>query len=189
LFSPSLQYVQIIDHASSIGTLLHDMAETGICRGGQGEWRAYGLFYMLVDLLRSSRTVDDSTRILKVDKPGAALSVADEAQAYLRRNIHRRVALEELAAHCGCSLSSITHEYRRQTGESPLITHMRLRIDVAKMLVQQGYSLETIAAQTGFCDAYHLAKTFKRFVGISSRQYACAARPPEPGCARQEELV
>jgi AraC family transcriptional regulator len=47
-----------------------------------------------------------------------------------------------------------------------------MRIEAAKVqLVRGDLKLDAIAIQTGFADAFHLSRTFKRMVGSSPRQF------------------
>ena len=69
------------------------------------------------------------------------------------------------------SISTISHRYHAETGETPMTRLMRLRIDRAKMLLLGGQKLAAIASATGFYDAAHLAATFKRVEGLSPHAY------------------
>lgn len=48
---------------------------------------------------------------------------------------------------------------------------LRMRIEFAKTLLLKGQTLKAIAAETGFCDPFHLSKTFKQVTGHSPRQF------------------
>jgi transcriptional regulator GlxA family with amidase domain len=55
-----------------------------------------------------------------------------------------------------------------------LAKHQRvfeIRIETASHLLLRGEKLKTIAAMTGFCDEYHLSKTFKQVTGRKPKNY------------------
>jgi len=73
------------------------------------------------------------------------------------------------------SVSALAHRYRAATGETPMTTVKRARLDLAKGLLAKGYRLKEIASQVGFADEFHLSKTFKQVEGVSPRAYHRAA--------------
>ena len=47
----------------------------------------------------------------------------------------------------------------------------KLRINRARGMILKGQPLKTVAAATGFSDAFHLSKTFKSIEGLSPRAW------------------
>ena len=97
--------------------------------------------------------------------------MAAAVRAFLQKNLARPVALAEIAEHLGVSVSSLSHRYREVVGETPMATRSRLAIGTAKALLLKGWPLKHIAVHTGFCDAYHLSKAFKRAEGRPPRKW------------------
>jgi two-component system response regulator YesN len=94
-----------------------------------------------------------------------------KVSAYLQDNLSRSVSLAEIAEHLHVSVSSLTHRYREEVGETPMETRMRLAVTAAKTLLLKGWPLKHIAERTGFCDEYHLSKTFKKLEKTSPRAW------------------
>jgi transcriptional regulator GlxA family with amidase domain len=64
---------------------------------------------------------------------------------------------------------------KRHYGRSAQSHLMRLRIDRAGHLLRQNqFTLEAIAAQTGYGNAYALSKAFKKVMGTSPREFRSA---------------
>jgi transcriptional regulator GlxA family with amidase domain len=63
-------------------------------------------------------------------------------------------------------VSTLAHRYRAEAGGTPMARLARLRVERAQALIASGMPLAAVAAACGFCDAFHLSKTFRRLVGV-----------------------
>jgi AraC-like DNA-binding protein len=81
-------------------------------------------------------------------------------------------SVSELADERGMSRTGFTHYFRRTTGISParFINQVRLS-EVAKLLVSSSLKLSAIAERTGFADATHLGKVFRRHYYLTPDKY------------------
>lgn len=104
-------------------------------------------------------------------RPGASPgSGAEEADAL--REEARRLVLEDLARPVdvagvarlrGMSRSRYSHHFKAVTGASPAHFMAGIRLqEVARRLVHTDLTLSQIALETGFADANHLCKAFRR---------------------------
>ena len=89
----------------------------------------------------------------------------------MSRHLTERVAVTDVARHVHVSASSLSHRYREETGVTPMGRLIRMRIDLARALIVKGQPLKIVAEETGFSDAFHLSKTFKRLEGVSPREF------------------
>ncbi|MDR3709703.1 MAG: AraC family transcriptional regulator [Capsulimonadaceae bacterium] len=87
-------------------------------------------------------------------------------------NLQRRCDVEELAAGQSMSRSHFAHHFKTVTGQSPAhyITIVRLEEAIALMAAAD-QTLEAVAARTGFANANHLCKVFRRHFHMSPGQY------------------
>jgi len=99
-------------------------------------------------------------------------SLLDEVRAVVLRDLTTPPDVETLAARYDMSRSHFSHHFKSVTGLSParFITDQRLQ-EVARRLGQTRQTLKEIAADTGFADANHLCKVFRRFHHISPGAY------------------
>ena len=91
---------------------------------------------------------------------------------YVKSNYSRKITLEELAAYVYLSPSHISSLFRKETGQtiSAYINHVR--IEKSKFLLRQaGIPLADIAVLCGFEDQSYFTRVFKKYTGISPRQY------------------
>jgi AraC-like DNA-binding protein len=120
-------------------------------------------------------------RLLTAATNGDTLVIADDSSdedlvtrldRHMRAGLGEPLSLAKLADAMGMSESGLSHAYRRLAGATPMATLRRMRIDAVKThLTARRLSLAEIADLTGFADAFHLSRTFKRVVGISPRDY------------------
>lgn len=172
-------YARLLDPQHQLAALLQEAAGIAQRRGQAGYWQAQATLCRIIDLLLGADHLEADTWRLSPHDPGAGEpNLAARVQAYLRAHIDRPVALADIARAMQVSQSTLTHRYRQLTGETPLTTHTHLRIEQVKQCLLLGQPLATIAGQLGFCDVYHLSKTFKRVAGLSPRTFLHAAQEP-----------
>jgi AraC-like DNA-binding protein len=85
---------------------------------------------------------------------------------YLEAHIAQRVELATLAALVGLSQSHFSHAFRVSTGVAPYRWQLEARIRRAqRLLLETRAPLEQVAEDTGFADAVHFGRTFRRLTG------------------------
>ena len=94
------------------------------------------------------------------------------AKRYLTERFNESVTLDELSAVAGISKFHLVRQFAKQTGLSPHAFQVHVRIERARMLLQQGFSPAEIAMLVGFADQSHLTRHFKRIWGITPGAYA-----------------
>jgi AraC-like DNA-binding protein len=181
LVHPRAGYARFLDPEGLAGPLLEEIARIGQEHGEGGFWQAQAVLCRLIDLLRKSEPTEDETRLIGHPAPAAPphplVQAADE---YLSAHLDETVLLADVARHLHISVSTLSHRYHAETGETPMTRLLRLRIDRAKSLLLCGQKLNAIVEVTGFSDIAHFSRTFKRFEGVSPQEYLRALRSPEP---------
>lgn len=80
--------------------------------------------------------------------------------------------LELLASEVGLSRASLAQKFRQAMGDTPLHYLTTVRMQKAMGLLRDTRdTLETVAAQVGYQDAFGFSKVFKRVVGVSPRDF------------------
>jgi AraC-like DNA-binding protein len=87
--------------------------------------------------------------------------------SYLQGRMAESISTAGLAKHLRLSVSTVSHTYHKLTGETPMQTLRRLRIQQIKSYLVEGWSLDAAAHGVGFYDAHHASREFKRAEGIS----------------------
>ena len=165
-------FAQISDPQHRIIGLLNQCADICERRKDDGFFAANAVLQRIVDMLLLSTVDADGLR-----HAGAPLrrrgqsGIAKDVREYLAAHLQQRILLEDIAAHCHVSVSTLSHRYRQITGESPLTTHTNMRMDAAKQLLLMGESVSRVADQLGFSDVYHFSKAFKKHQGHSPKAF------------------
>lgn len=90
-------------------------------------------------------------------------AMLDELSSYTLDNLRRSFGIDELARARGLSRSHYSHRFRDATGLSPAAHVFEVRMgEVRRQLLETARPLKEIAAATGFADANHLCKAFRR---------------------------
>ncbi len=86
----------------------------------------------------------------------------------------RHVDLATLAALTGLSRFQVLRAFKRRYGLPPHTYQLRVRLGKAQEALRRGEAPAMVAAATGFVDQSHLARHFKRALGVTPGQYVRA---------------
>lgn len=91
---------------------------------------------------------------------------------YIQAHLSEDISLETLAQEVGMSMHHFARLFKQSSGYSPYQYVIKCRIEQAKMLLlQRQLSIADVALAVGFGSQSHLTQYFKRFVGITPRQF------------------
>lgn len=83
-------------------------------------------------------------------------------------SLRQPLGVEELAERYSMSRSHFSHHFKSVTGTTPARFITQIRLDEAiHLLLHTPLKLEEIAGETGFADANHLCKVFRRHLHLS----------------------
>lgn len=84
----------------------------------------------------------------------------------------RAWTLDALAQHAGLSRTSLAERFRESMGNTPLNYLRTVRMQKAMAALSESErSLEQIAQEVGYTDAFSFSKVFKRTVGLAPRDF------------------
>ena len=116
-----------------------------------------------------------AVRFLGRNDPGGTRSRARlsplqlrDALGFLEAHLPSRVELSTLAALAGLSPSHYNRAFKASTGLAPYQWQLQARIERAQsLLLESTRSMEDIAEATGFADAVHFGRTFRKLIGAT----------------------
>ena len=102
-----------------------------------------------------------------------------KVKAFVAEHPGRLVIVEEIADAFGMSRSHFSHKFKQQTGLAPAQFIRRISFDEAtRRLLETDDKLETIALSTGFANANHFCKFFRKRYHLSPGSFRRQMKRP-----------
>lgn len=130
----------------------------------QADFKKEEIFLFLLGQLIS----DFSSDLLK---PALQSPEVSEVCKFLEAHYAESIALDDLAKLAGMSKYQLLRSFAKQQGISPYNYLETIRVDTAKKLLAQGICPADAALETGFSDQSHFSNFFKKFIGLTPKQY------------------
>jgi transcriptional regulator GlxA family with amidase domain len=96
--------------------------------------------------------------------------LSTQIRSFMRSRLAEPLTLDILAKHAGMSKYHFARRYKTATGHPPMQDLRTMRLHRARqLLLTTDLSRVQIAAETGFCDEYHLSHSFRQKLGVCPR--------------------
>ncbi len=106
------------------------------------------------------------------DRLWEELRQIEPALQWIRRHYRSQLRIEELAARCRLSSSGFHAVFKRVMKTSPVNYAILLRLQGARnLLAGTRLSIQEIARESGYEDAFFFSKLFRKYTGVSPREY------------------
>jgi len=103
------------------------------------------------------------SELLNMDAKSDRIQTALE---YARRNLKSQLSVQELADAACLSLRQFSRAFRAETGQSPAKAVANLRLEAARLLIEQSrHPVDVVATETGFADSERMRRAFVRAFG------------------------
>ena len=127
-------------------------------------------------LIGHSRTIE-----LGTPQPTSSLSslnairhqeVVDQAEVFMKKNLHRQLLRHEIATSVSVSEPHLARLFRAATNKTVLqrLTDMRI-VQATSLLLESTLSVTQIAGEVGLSSFSHFTRIFKRAVGVAPSDY------------------
>ncbi|PCJ56822.1 MAG: hypothetical protein COA79_17870 [Planctomycetota bacterium] len=160
-------HIRFIDKNQLLQNRLQKIVNTSIDFGEDHFYLAQGYFYQVLNLLLTSNFSHSNEYSIQNKPVIRNKDFSTKVKHLLEENINHKITLEEIASELNISKSNLSHRYSFENGESPLVTHSKLKIERAKIYLLNGESHKSIADALGYSDVYHFSKNFKIITGKS----------------------
>lgn len=154
---------QVVFHSELVAVLreLHQ-----IIMEEERDFRKEEIFFFLLEQLIEEYT----GQAMPTENAGQST----EARAiceFLEKHYMENITLDDLCKLTGLSKYYLLRSFTKQKGISPYSYLETIRIDNAKKMLEQGILPIDVALQTGFTDQSHFSNFFKKFIGLTPKQY------------------
>lgn len=154
---------QVVFH-SELVTILRELHQ--MLMEEEKDFRKEELFFFLLEQLIEEYTEQAATT--------ATAEQSAEARAiceFLEKHYMETITLADLGNLTGLSKYYLLRSFTKQKGISPYSYLETIRIDKAKKMLERGVLPIDVALQTGFTDQSHFSNFFKKFIGLTPKQY------------------
>lgn len=130
------------------------------------DFRKEEIFLFLLEQL-----VEEYTEHAVTDENTEQSTEVRVACEFLENHYMENITLDDLCKLTGLSKYHFLRCFTRQKGISPYSYLETIRIGKAKKMLEQGILPIDVALQTGFTDQSHFSNFFKKFIGLTPKQY------------------
>ena len=98
--------------------------------------------------------------------------VVEQILNYFEDHYSEKVSLDRIAENMYLSPFYISKIFKSETGDTPIRHLINIRLEKAReiLLEEKDRSIQEVAAQVGYDDAYHFSKLYKKHFGVSPSQ-------------------
>jgi AraC-like DNA-binding protein len=101
-----------------------------------------------------------------------SVSWLQKGKEYMEIHFAEGISVERVSEHVGIDRTHFTKQFRKAFGATPIQYLQQLKINEAKLLLEQtSYTLTEIAHSVGYPDLFSFSKAFKKITGISPYHY------------------
>lgn len=154
---------QVIFH-SELVTLLRELHQ--IIMEEEKDFRKEEIFFFLLEQL-----VEEYTEQAMPTENAGQSTEARVICEFLEKHYMENITLNDLCKLTGLSKYYLLRSFTKQKGISPYSYLETIRIDKAKKMLERGILPIDVALQTGFTDQSHFSNFFKKFIGLTPKQY------------------
>jgi AraC-like DNA-binding protein/quercetin dioxygenase-like cupin family protein len=131
------------------------------------------LTQVIIALLRNSMSLSHTEETSLATDSSSGDMVCEAFISYVKDHYDDHLELGEIARSIGYHQSYICQRFKEVYGQSPMRFVYEYRLDRAKdfMLYSDCFNLEQVALKTGFKTVNHFCRLFKKYVGMTPRQY------------------
>ena len=154
---------QVVFHSELVAVLreLHQ-----IIMEEEKDFRKEEIFFFLLEQLIEEYT----EQAMPTENTGQSTEARTICE-FLEKHYMENISLDDLCRLTGLSKYYLLRSFTKQKGISPYSYLETIRIDNAKKMLEQGVLPIDVALQTGFTDQSHFSNFFKKFIGLTHKQY------------------
>jgi AraC-like DNA-binding protein len=135
-----------------------------VCKGPSYEFVAATLLQQLFIWVSQNN--------IKQSKNHAISLKIDRIIEYMRKNINKKVTLEQLSRIAGLSMFYLSRAFKDSTGYPLIMYFNKMKVEKAKELLIEGkQKVKEVAYELGYTNEFYFSRIFKRIEGLSPTEF------------------
>lgn len=132
--------------------------------------KQYSRSILLLSLITDTliQYMDDS----ESERTSSRIKYINELLQYISENLNLNLTLDELADRFFISRAKLVADFRSITGMSVKKYVTLMRVNTAMTMLRNGISVTETAENCGFCDDSHFIITFKKYMGMTPKEFS-----------------
>lgn len=90
---------------------------------------------------------------------------------YVGLNIYKKITVKEISEYFSISETKLRTNFKEEMNTTLYNYIMKRKISAAKVMLKSNNTISEVAFTLGFSDSSHLSKVFKKYTGISPKQF------------------
>lgn len=104
---------------------------------------------------------------------------------FMEQQLDHSPSIAAIARYCGVSVRQLERIFRQTLNETPVAAYRRMRLNYGRhLLTASVHSVTEIAHISGFSDAAHFSREFRKAFGASPQQHRHSVQDRQQGAAR-----
>ncbi|TVY06688.1 AraC family transcriptional regulator [Paenibacillus cremeus] len=122
-------------------------------------------------LLFAEYAQDQAGEAVQNEESSIIVQQVEQAIRWLTLQYYQPISIEQMAQSLGYHRTHLSKMFKQHTGMSPMQFLLKIRMERAKLLLQEPLTIEQVASSVGFSDALYFSKQFKKWFGKSPSDY------------------
>ena len=174
---PKYGHVELQENIIFISQLKENLLDTFHGQIRYNRLQAACLFYEMLLTLAKDYCYQQEANVVSVR--GKARLIIPELIRFLNQCYAQDISGELIQQHFNYHFDYLNRQFKTWTGQTIFQYLNMTRIARARQLLLTGYyTIEEVAAQTGFCDVYYFSKIFKKHTGMTPGKYSLLHQEP-----------
>lgn len=157
-----------------IMNLLNMMIKEAHSYSAYSEDILFGYVIALIHLYKKNVLAHDDFSLMNSEIKSAYIA---RVVKYMQQNYHRKITVKELAEVANISVGHLERLFRNEHSTTPIEYLNLYRIQNAcNLLIHTDYTIQQVGELVGFYDAKFFYNTFKKYIGLTPKNYKKATR-------------
>lgn len=173
----SSEFARIHDPWMKIGHRLENLASIAVTEENAGYYRCCSVAFELFSELAAATLIPGTSGEYALASKDTVDTVAERTMRYLKSHFREALSVASIANALGMSASTISHQFRKETGETIIKCLQRIQLEQSIPYLLRGTPLKEVAPATGFQNEFYYSKVFRHHYGMPPNEWRTVKNP------------